>query len=39
LDVNLDGIVKYAGAANDRDFLLQTIGGIDPTVVRIEQVP
>jgi len=38
-DVNLDGVVKYTGAANDRDVVLSTIGGTTPTAVRLEQVP
>ncbi|MGV3637442.1 MAG: DUF7619 domain-containing protein, partial [Flavobacteriales bacterium] len=32
-DVNDDGVVKYAGAANDRDAVLVGIGGIVPTHV------
>ena len=38
-DVNLDGVVKYVGANNDRDPILVNIGGTTPTAVRIEQVP
>jgi hypothetical protein len=38
-DVNLDGKVKYAGAENDRDPILLTIGGSTPTNVRHEQLP
>ncbi|MCB9163292.1 MAG: hypothetical protein H6592_02480 [Flavobacteriales bacterium] len=30
-DVNHDGQVKYAGADNDRDLVLQAIGGLVPT--------
>ncbi len=30
-DVNFDGVVKYAGSANDRDAILQAIGGGTPT--------
>ena len=30
-DVNHDGQVKYAGAGNDRDLVLQAIGGLVPT--------
>jgi hypothetical protein len=37
--VNLDGAVKYVGPNNDRDIILQTIGGTVPTAVRVEQVP
>ena len=32
-DINGDGLVKYAGAANDRDLILQFIGGTIPTNV------
>ena len=38
-DVNMDGIVKYAGVDNDRDVILQSIGGGYPTAVRFEQRP
>jgi hypothetical protein len=38
-DINLNGEVKYTGENNDRDILLQTIGGSTPTEVRVEQVP
>jgi len=31
--------VKYTGAANDRDLILQNIGGSVPTQVRVEQLP
>jgi hypothetical protein len=31
--------VKYTGAGNDRDIILQTIGANDPTAVRVEQLP
>lgn len=37
--VNMDGDVKYTGTANDRDLILQTIGGVVPTAVRVEQIP
>ncbi len=30
-DVNRDGMLKYTGAANDRDIILLTIGGVIPT--------
>jgi len=30
-DVNADGSVRYTGGANDRDLLLQQIGGVVPT--------
>ncbi|MEZ4756893.1 MAG: hypothetical protein R2817_08710 [Flavobacteriales bacterium] len=32
-DGNRDGIVRYAGAANDRDPILQAVGGSVPTAV------
>jgi hypothetical protein len=32
-------VVKYAGANNDRDIILQTIGGTVPTAVRVQQLP
>ncbi|MBK7619934.1 MAG: hypothetical protein IPJ10_16295 [Flavobacteriales bacterium] len=38
-DVNLDGEVKYTGARNDRDIILQNIGGVVPTNTRTEQLP
>jgi hypothetical protein len=38
-DVNMDGIIKYAGAHNDRDIILQTVGGTMPMAVRVEQTP
>ena len=37
--LNLDGSVKYTGSANDRDIVLQTIGGSAPTAVRTAQLP
>ena len=30
-DVNVDGVLKYTGTDNDRDMILQQIGGIVPT--------
>ncbi|HRH68165.1 MAG TPA: hypothetical protein PLB89_01530 [Flavobacteriales bacterium] len=30
-DVNFDGVLKYTGNGNDRDVILQTIGGTVPT--------
>ena len=30
-DANGNGIIKYAGSGNDRDVVLQAIGGIVPT--------
>ncbi|MBK6752949.1 MAG: hypothetical protein IPG69_05035 [Flavobacteriales bacterium] len=38
-DVNLNGQVRYAGGANDRDPILLTIGGTIPTAVRLQQLP
>ena len=38
-DTNLDGTVKYTGSANDRDPILQGIGGTVPTLTRTEQLP
>jgi hypothetical protein len=38
-DLNLDGQVKYTGQLNDRDIILQNIGGTIPTNVLIEQLP
>jgi hypothetical protein len=38
-DANMDGIIKYTGARNDRDDILQTIGGSVPTNTRGEQLP
>lgn len=38
-DVNLDGVVKYIGAGNDRDPVLVTIGSTVPTAVRNAQLP
>ncbi|MFN6117053.1 MAG: hypothetical protein ACK46G_14190 [Flavobacteriales bacterium] len=32
-DVNGDGVVKYTGEDNDRDLILQAIGGVVPTAV------
>jgi hypothetical protein len=37
-DLNLNGTVKYTGAGNDRDLILQTIG-IVPTNTRVQQLP
>ena len=39
LETALDGAVKYAGGDNDRDVVLQTIGGAVPTAVRPAQLP
>ena len=38
-DVNLDGIVRYTGASNDRDPILVNIGGTVPTNTRVQQLP
>jgi len=37
--VNLNGIIQYTGAGNDRDQILQNIGGVVPTNVRNQQLP
>jgi len=29
----MDGVVKYSGVDNDRDVILQAIGGVNPTAV------
>ena len=39
LDVNLDGVIKYVGANNDRDPILTTVGGSTPTNTRVQQLP
>lgn len=38
-DVTMDGTVKYTGAGNDRDVILENIGGTVPTNVRLQQLP
>jgi hypothetical protein len=38
-DVNMDGMTKYTGLNNDRDPVLQNIGGTVPTNVLTEQLP
>lgn len=38
-DVDLDGTVKYTGAGNDRDMILQAIGGAVPTHSWTAQIP
>ena len=35
----MDGQVKYTGANNDRDLILQNVGGVVPTNIRVEQMP
>ena len=35
----MDGVIKYAGQSNDRDRILQNIGGTNPNAVRFEQMP
>ena len=37
--VNMDGTAKYTGSFNDRDIILQNIGGVVPTNTRVQQVP
>ena len=38
-DVNLDGTVRYTGTANDRDRIMENVGGPVPTSTRVEQLP
>ena len=38
-DVNMDGDIRYTGAANDRDPILLNIGGVVPTATRPAQIP
>ena len=38
-DVNFDGAVKYTGADNDRDVVLQSIGGSSPTEIATGYLP
>jgi len=38
-DVNLDGLIMYTGQGNDRDPILQNIGGVIPTNSRNQQLP
>jgi len=38
-DVNLDGVVRYVGVNNDRDPILQNVGGTVPTSTRAQQLP
>ncbi|HQV76800.1 MAG TPA: hypothetical protein PLE78_15005 [Flavobacteriales bacterium] len=38
-NVNMDGLVKYTGSNNDRDLILQSIGGPVATATRIQQLP
>ena len=38
-DVTFDQRLKYTGQDNDRDPILQKIGGVVPTNVRMEQAP
>ena len=35
----MDGQVKYTGTNNDRDLILQNVGGVVPTNIRVEQMP
>lgn len=37
--VTFNGQVKYTGSDNDRDIILQNIGGVVPPNVKVEQVP
>jgi len=38
-EVNMDGQVKYTGVENDRDIILQSIGGTVPTAMKVKQLP
>lgn len=38
-DVTFDGVVKYTGAGNDRDAVLQSLGGISPTQTAAGYLP
>ncbi|MBK8947753.1 MAG: hypothetical protein IPM68_02515 [Flavobacteriales bacterium] len=38
-DLNLDGVVRYTGTANDRDLILNNIGGTVPSSVLVELLP
>jgi hypothetical protein len=35
----MDGVVKYTGTSNDRDVVLDVVGGTIPTAVRVAQAP
>ena len=37
--MNFDGAVKYTGADNDRDVVLQSIGGSSPTEIATGYLP
>lgn len=37
-DVNLDGVIRYTGANNDRDVILNS-GGTTPDYSRLQQLP
>jgi hypothetical protein len=38
-DSNVVSSVDHVGPNNDRDIILQTIGGMVPTAVRSQQMP
>lgn len=38
-DYSFDGTLKYTNQDNDRDPILQNIGGVMHTNVRVDQVP
>jgi hypothetical protein len=38
-DANVVSSVDHVGPTNDRDIILQTIGGTVPTAVRSQQMP
>jgi len=38
-DVNMNGIVKYTGTANDRDPIILNVGSTTPNGARAGQLP
>ena len=38
-DTNLDGVIKYTGANNDRDIILSNVGSTTPNNSRTQQLP
>jgi hypothetical protein len=38
-DVNMDGVVKYTGSANDRDIILTKVGSTTPNNTRVATLP
>lgn len=35
----MNGTITYTGLGNDRDVILQTIGGVVATATRTQQIP